>query len=94
MEKEEYLDFEIDAIDSNGINDAEINRTRKQVVKKIPRDTVLEVRFKNHAGDYYTKKGIVPAETRVLLNLEEEKAFVMRCRNDIVSDWRTLVKLM
>jgi len=92
-----YLDFSKDAFDNEGIQYTEIEQMLNQgwILISTQEEVEASVKFmdrKTKRGEY-TETGIMPQNTNVLINPEENLAMVTKCRNDINSDWRTLMKL-
>jgi len=103
MSEKSYHNLSIDPIDINGISKEEIEFLTFSREAKASKWRIIEtqndnekvmVRYKNKEGFYYTQDAYLPVGTSILINESIEIAILPMCRNNIESDWRTLVKLM
>ncbi len=90
-----YLDLSVDRVDPNAISDEEEAELLDQgfiaitIKKKIP----LTIQFMHPNGQSYSRTGIVPFGSRALVHPGSGEGYMDICRNNIESDWRTLVKI-
>jgi hypothetical protein len=92
-----YFDFEKDPVDRSGVGPSEIDKMIDDgwILFSTQKEAEATVEFIDRKGSLgeYLVTSIMPIHTKILVNIEENKALVVKCRNDINSDWRTLVKL-